>query len=94
MLARPLLIIVTSLALATGCSSNSQPAAQNALPFITGAPSRNSPGKYIKHVIVIIQENRSFENFFAGYPGANAPMYGYSLKNHARRASHAAPDDV
>jgi phospholipase C len=27
-------------------------------------------------VIVVIQENRSFENFFAGYPGANAPLTG------------------
>jgi phospholipase C len=35
-------------------------------------------GNYIKHVVVIIQENRSFSNFFAGYPGAqDAPMYGY-----------------
>jgi len=33
--------------------------------------------KYIKHVVVIIQENRSFENLFAGFPGADAPMYGY-----------------
>ncbi|HEX3671743.1 MAG TPA: alkaline phosphatase family protein [Candidatus Cybelea sp.] len=30
----------------------------------------------IKHVVVIVQENRSFENFFAGYPGANAPTSG------------------
>jgi len=34
------------------------------------------PSGYISNVIVIIQENRSFENFFAGYPGANAPPYG------------------
>jgi phospholipase C len=30
----------------------------------------------IKHVVVIVQENRSFENIFAGYPGADAPTYG------------------
>jgi phospholipase C len=33
-----------------------------------------SPKQKISHVVVIIQENRSFENFFAGYPNANAPM--------------------
>jgi phospholipase C len=38
-----------------------------------GAPS---PGKYIKHVVIVIQENRSFDNIFAGYPGADAPMRG------------------
>jgi phospholipase C len=31
----------------------------------------------IKHVIVIIQENRSLVNIFAGFPGADAPTYGY-----------------
>lgn len=35
--------------------------------------------RHISHVIVIIQENRSFENFFAGYPGANAPMSGCAI---------------
>ena len=33
--------------------------------------------KYIKHVVFIVQENRSFENLFAGFHGADAPMYGY-----------------
>ncbi|HVA33193.1 MAG TPA: alkaline phosphatase family protein [Candidatus Baltobacteraceae bacterium] len=36
-----------------------------------------SPASYIKHIVVIVQENRSFENMFAGWPGADAPMYGY-----------------
>ncbi|HZY99366.1 MAG TPA: alkaline phosphatase family protein [Candidatus Baltobacteraceae bacterium] len=35
-----------------------------------------SPGKYIKHVVIVIQENRTLENVFAGYPGADAPMFG------------------
>ncbi|MBV8583726.1 MAG: hypothetical protein JO241_06995, partial [Candidatus Eremiobacteraeota bacterium] len=33
-----------------------------------------APGNYIKHVVVIVQENRSFENIFAGWPGADAPL--------------------
>ncbi|MBV8067316.1 MAG: hypothetical protein JO113_05010, partial [Candidatus Eremiobacteraeota bacterium] len=37
--------------------------------------------KHLSHVVVIIQENRSFENFFAGFPGANAPTSGYAF-NH------------
>jgi phospholipase C len=32
---------------------------------------------YIKHVVIIVQENRSFDNVFAGFKGADAPMYGY-----------------
>lgn len=42
-------------------------------------------GKYIKHVIVVIQENRSLESFFAGYPGANAPLVGYGIDNNQKR---------
>jgi phospholipase C len=58
----------------------------------TVTPNSSSEGNYIKHVVVIVQENRSFENFFAGYPGANAPMSGcgYPPKKEAvRRASQA-----
>jgi phospholipase C len=37
----------------------------------TDAYAAASPGSYIKHIIVIVQENRSFENIFAG---GRAPM--------------------
>ena len=66
-----------------GCS------APGAAPQFTGAhpnsllPSghvRNiAAGSLIKHVIIIIQENRSFDNIFAGFPGADAPTYGYAI---------------
>jgi phospholipase C len=62
--------------LLVGCSSNSE-AASGALP---PAPSAN---RHIKNVIVIIQENRSLENFFAGYPGANAPTSGCAIAQNA-----------
>lgn len=42
-------------------------------------PQKKSPGQYISHVVVIIQENRSFENFFTGYPGADAPASGCAI---------------
>ncbi len=74
------LVVVASLALffATGCGSNgafsSVPLRQNASGV---RPAAGHPvSHYISHVIVLVQENRSFENFFAGFPGANAPMFG------------------
>ncbi|MGA8476129.1 MAG: alkaline phosphatase family protein [Candidatus Cybelea sp.] len=36
----------------------------------------------IQHVIFIIQENRSFNNFFLGYPGAKTQNYGYDTKGN------------
>jgi phospholipase C len=34
-------------------------------------------GKKVKHVVIIIQENRSFDNLFQGFPGADTRPYGY-----------------
>lgn len=40
-------------------------------------PSQNAQGK-IKHVVIIMQENRGFNNLFMGYPGADTTTYGYN----------------
>jgi phospholipase C len=73
------------LVLAAACSSGTGPVPpQSGLP--EGRPARsNSVSQHITHVVVIIQENRSFENFFAGFPGANAPKYGCAAGSGARR---------
>ena len=36
-----------------------------------------SSGK-IQHVVIVIQENRSFNNLFYGFPGATTTTYGYN----------------
>jgi phospholipase C len=38
---------------------------------------QKSSGK-IQHVVIIMQENRSFDNLFQGFPGADAQSYGYT----------------
>jgi phospholipase C len=67
---------IASLALAACASSAS---AVRTTPFVPAVTSAAQPpvGTYIKHVVVIIQENRTFDNLFAGFPGADAPLYGY-----------------
>jgi phospholipase C len=75
------LVVVASLALfvATGCGSNFSgvPTQQSSSSSSDVRPAMGHPtSQYISHIIVIVQENRSFENFFAGFPGANAPMFG------------------
>lgn len=70
------LAVVTALATAAcspGISPNETPQAHSRtidseLPFTT------TP---IKHVVFIIQENRSFNNLFMNYPGATTAAYGY-----------------
>jgi phospholipase C len=84
MVSKPLLVATFALAATAGCSSsggsgvgapNLGSGARSGLP--AGRAALGHPvSQYISHVVVIIQENRSFENFFAGYPGANAPTSG------------------
>jgi phospholipase C len=47
---------------------------------VTRSPSLARPDNAgrIQHVVVIIQENRSFDNLFQGYPGADTVSYGMS----------------
>ncbi len=42
-----------------------------------GARPLLNPASKIKHIVIIIQENRSFNNLFYGYPGAKTQSYGY-----------------
>jgi phospholipase C len=39
------------------------------------APQTNS-GLYIKHIVILVQENRSFDDFFATFPGADGATTG------------------
>ncbi len=50
-------------------------------PGLAGAAHRASSSGKIQHVVVIIQENRSLNNLFMGYPGATTQSYGYTHKN-------------
>ena len=79
-------VAVFILAAAAGCVSanGSRDSTGRELPPLTRAVYPDDVGKYIKHVVVIIQENRSFDNFFSGYPGADAPSYGYGVDDGKR----------
>jgi len=61
-------LVLGAVCFVQGCSSFGQSVA----PAAAGRPAR-----YIQHVVVIVQENRSFVDLFRGFPGADAPPYGY-----------------
>jgi phospholipase C len=47
------------------------------VPFQSnGSQHRGSASSPIQHVVILIQENRSFDNLFATFPGANGATYG------------------
>jgi phospholipase C len=65
------------IALLSGCTVFEQNAAlqSSALPAPTVSPV---PGSPIEHIVVIMQENRSFDNLFNGFPGADTAQSGMS----------------
>lgn len=79
-------LAVLACALSLSVSACSGPGARSVVPATeqNGIVAQGSVvpafmlSKYVKHVVFIVQENRSFENLFAGYRGADAPMYGYA----------------
>ena len=58
---------------AGGCAGTTMPAHNGTPPQELAPAVQRYP---IKHVVVVIQENRTFDNFFAGFPGADAPTTG------------------
>src|SRR5579863_1821736 len=40
------------------------------------SPARRAVRQPIRHLIVIVQQHRTFEDLFSGYPGADAPGFG------------------
>jgi phospholipase C len=58
-------ILISAVAAAVaGCNSSS------------AVPQPGTATKTIQHVIIMMQENRSFNNIFAGYPGADTALTG------------------
>ncbi len=82
-------------ALAAGCSSSSlaslperpQQAGPNAV--FLAAPTPPVKGSKIQHVIVVIQENRTFDNLFNGFPGADTVTHGL---NHRGKRVDLQPE--
>lgn len=67
-----------ALAMAAACSGAMDRAA---IP----PPGPHGSSNPIRHVVFIVQENRSFNNLFLGYPGAATQRYGYDHKGHKIR---------
>ena len=80
------------VALLAGCSfgSNGLPSSRCGTPFardaVLQAMTAHGAGK-IKHVVIIVQENRSFDNLFQGYPGADTVPSGKNSKGQTIRSS-------
>ncbi|HVR46294.1 MAG TPA: alkaline phosphatase family protein [Candidatus Binatia bacterium] len=74
--------VAFALALLTACGAGTPAGVSPSLSQATAlraARSGTGAGK-IQHVVFIVQENRSFDNLFQGYPGADTQSWGKNSK--------------
>ncbi len=70
--------VIASVTLLAACASTAAYQATPGSPDVLGATAfaRGATAGPISHVVVIVQENRSFDDLFQGYPGANTASSG------------------
>jgi phospholipase C len=67
--------------LAASCGGNGgtfAPAGESLTQLARLESQRPAASGKIQHVVIIFQENRSFDNLFYGFPGADTKKYGYT----------------
>ncbi len=67
------LLAAIALAAVAGCASSALPSSRDAAPNALRAAAVVPK---IQHVVILVQENRSFDNFFATFPGADGARRG------------------
>jgi phospholipase C len=63
----------------SGASGPTTPTTGQAGGFDRGHKRTTTP---LQHVVIVIQENRTFDNFFSTYPGADGTLSGKNHKGH------------
>lgn len=66
--------------LLAACSGGQSPSNAGGIAALPRARRPAAPRSPIQHVVIVIQENRSFDNLFATFPGADGAAYGYNSK--------------
>ena len=76
---RALALAGALLMLSSGCGGAGP---SGSVPFLPLPPSPK--GKYFDHIVIVVQENRTFDNLFATFPGADGTRVG-KTHNGTRR---------
>ncbi|HEY2476832.1 MAG TPA: alkaline phosphatase family protein, partial [Candidatus Cybelea sp.] len=70
----PGFLYAAALAAALGGCGGSGGSGGTSAPFLPPPPAKE--GKHFKHIVILIQENRTFDNLFATFPGADGTTVG------------------
>jgi phospholipase C len=72
-----LLPVAAAALMLSACSLGGPSAVPQAAQSLVRIHHHSSSSK-IQHIVIIVQENRSFNNLFYGFPGAKTVKYGYN----------------
>jgi len=72
--------ILASVIVLAGCAGGTT-ASHASLLLPSTLHRKSGTSQYIQHIVIIVQENRSFDDFFATFPGANGATVG-RVKNY------------
>ncbi|HVN68139.1 MAG TPA: alkaline phosphatase family protein [Candidatus Binatia bacterium] len=75
--AKLLFWVIAAFGAVAGCSSSASEGPTAPIPPVHSPGAKGSTP--IQHVIIVIQENRSFDDFFATFPGANGTTTGNAI---------------
>jgi phospholipase C len=74
-------VSATALGIAIGCGSGGMiPLSGPSSASLPTLPTQQTAPSPIQHVVIIMQENRSFDNLFNGFPGADTVQSGLNKK--------------
>ena len=74
-------VLALALSACAGGQQDTVPVYSSHVPFVTPAAfTLSKPAGKIQHVVIIVQENRSFDDLFQGYPNADTVSSGQNSK--------------
>jgi phospholipase C len=77
---RSALYICVAVAMLAGCRSQPSIGTPGTVPQSAASGDSTGGSNYIQHVVIIVQESRSFDNLFATFPGADGTTHGKTSK--------------
>jgi phospholipase C len=80
---------ITPTAIPTAINTPAATAAATRAPSATPAPTATPATNPIKHVVIFVQENHSFDSMFNGFPGVDAVAHGGICKDANEDPPHS-----
>jgi phospholipase C len=77
----PVAVVALALGSCSGAGSPGVPGVQNLQGPLLSL-NRHASSSKIQHIVIIVQENRSFNNLFYGFPGAHTAKYGFDTSGN------------